>query len=167
MKKTIFLVPLLFFSLLLSGCTLTKNDNQKQSTSTSTQIITPSPKSDSSVPLPTQEDIVRTFISLISEKRIPEAISMMDSLAVGDESQKQAWGMQLNSFETISLKNIEKNGTDAFKVTLTVKMKPESANNPIPYYGYENGDNIRWIGLKKGSDNLWKITGFATSPINL
>jgi|GEM_PF-4031926 len=162
MKKISFFL-ILFFSLILSGCTLINNGN-KEANKTINQNITSSNNKDSNVPLPSGEDIVRTYINLISEKRIPEAVSMMD---IPDETQKQGWGVELNSFDKISLKNIEKNGTDAFKVTLSVKMKPESANAPIPYYGFDNGDNIRWIGLRKGSNNLWKITGFATSPINL
>lgn len=160
MKKILFLLPLLLICLFLSGCNSTKT----VSTVPSPVPTQSSLKESREVPLPTQEDVVRTFINLIAEKRISEAVGMVD---ISDESQKQAWGVQLNSFESISLKNIEKNGEDAFKVTLTVKMNPNSANNPIPYYGYDNGDNVRWIGLEKGSDNLWKITGFATSPINL
>lgn len=156
-KKIFFFLPLLLICLSLPGCNTTKT----VSTVPSPVPTQSSVKESSGVPLPTQEDVVRTFISLIAEKRISEAVGMMD---VSDESEKQAWGVQLNSFESIALKNIEKNGEDTFKVTLTVKMSPNSANGPIPYYGYENGDNIRWIGLKKGSDNLWKITGFATSP---
>ena len=157
MKKILFLLPIFLICLALSGCNPTKT----VSTVPSPVPTQSSVKESSGVPLPTQEDVVRTFISLIAEKRISEAVGMMD---VSDESQKQAWGVQLNSFESIALKNIKENGANSFEVTLTVKMKPDSANGPIPYYGYENGDNIRWIGLKKGSDNLWKITGFATSP---
>jgi len=167
MKKIFYLLPVLFFSLFLSGCTLLKTEKQGLQNSSGQTNTTTTDTNSANVPLPNQEDIVRTFINLISEKRISEAISMMDPKAVGDDSQKQAWGVQFNSFATISLKAIEKNGADAFKVTLTVKMKPESEKGPIPYYGYDNGDNIRWIGLIKGSDNLWKITDFATSPINV
>lgn len=160
MKKIFLVFPLLFAFFVLSGCNPTKTVNTVPS-----PVPTQSPvKESGGVPLPTQEDVVRTFISLIAEKRISEAVGMMD---VSDDSQKQAWGVQLNSFKSIALKNIKENGANAFEVTLTVKMKPDSANGPIPYYGYENGDNVRWIGLKKGSDNLLKITGFATSPINL
>jgi len=160
MKKSYLILPVLIFSLFLSGCTTTNTQNKEADSA----INITTNKDSSSVPLPSQEDIVRTFINLISEKRIPEAVAMMD---VTDEAQKQGWGVQLNSFESISLSKIENNGADAYKVTLKVKMKPESVNAPIPYYGFDNSDNIRWIGLRKGVDNLWKITGFATSPINL
>lgn len=156
--KIILAILVIFSSLLFSGCALTKTIDTKMENGSKVDN-----KDSSTVPLPQQEDIVRTFFNLISEKRIPEAIAMME---VPEES-KQAWGVQLDSFESLSLKKIEKNGQDAFMVVLTVKMKAISANGPIPYYGYEEGDNVRWIGLRKGSDNLWKITGFATSPINI
>ena len=115
------------------------------------------------VPLPQQEDIVRNFLNLISEGKIPEAVEMLSPQAAGNDSQKQAWGVQFNAFKTLTLKKIEPAGDNNYQVTLEVEMKPEAANTPIPYYGYENGVNIRWIGLTK-VDGLWKITGIATGP---
>ncbi len=50
-----------------------------------------------------------------------------------------------------------------YKVTLDVSMNPTSANAPIPYYGWENGQNIRWVSLENAG-NLWKIQGIATGP---
>ncbi len=42
-------------------------------------------------------------------------------------------------------------------------MDPSSANAPIPYYGYETGENIRFITLVK-ENKLWKIDEIATGP---
>ena len=117
----------------------------------------------STVPLPQEEDIVRNFINLISEGNISEAVNMLTPKTIADDSQKQAWGMQLAAFKKISLKKIEPAGNNLYRVTLDVEMKPESAQGPIPYYGYGNGENVRWIGLEK-VDGYWKITGIATGP---
>jgi len=38
-----------------------------------------------------------------------------------------------------------------------------AANAPIPYYGYENGQNTRFIPIIK-ENSLWKIDGIATGP---
>lgn len=116
-----------------------------------------------SISLPQQEDIVRNFFDLINEGKITEAVEMLSPQAISDESQKQAWGVQFNAFEKIVVKKIEPAGENNYKVTLDVQMKPESANAVMPFYGYENGTNIRWIGLVKIND-LWKITGLATGP---
>ena len=121
--------------------------------------------------LPSGEDIVRTFFELINEKRIPEAVNMMSKTAVGDESQKQAWGVQFNAFTIIKAKSIEAfdksswtNDQQEYKVDLSVQMKPEAANEQIPYYGYNLGENnIRWVILVK-ENNLWKVQGIGTGP---
>lgn len=125
----------------------------------------------SSVPLPTGEDIVRTFFELINEKRIPEAVSMMTKVNTENDSTRQAWGVQFNAFESIKAKSIEAynkeswtNDQQEYKVNLAVQMKPEAASGPIPNYGFDNGDNnIRWIVLVK-ENNLWKVQGIGTGP---
>lgn len=115
------------------------------------------------VPLPQGEDIVKNFFTLIGEGKIEDAMGMMTPSAVANDSQKQAWAVQFNAFEKITVKKIEPVLENTYKVTLDVQMKPESANAPIPFYGYDNGENIRWVGLEK-IDNFWKVTGIATGP---
>jgi len=122
------------------------------------------------VPLPQEEDIIRTFFNLINEGRPADAIAMMTQLAVGNDSSKQAWGVQFNSFKSVSVNKIESSMQEewtatkhTYKVTLDVQMKPEAASAPIPNYGWDNGQNIRWIPLEK-VDNLWKVAGIATGP---
>jgi hypothetical protein len=67
------------------------------------------------------------------------------------------------ALQKLIVKKIEPAGENFYKVTMDVEMKPESANAVMPFYGYDNGENIRWIGLIK-VDNLWRITGLATGP---
>ncbi len=121
------------------------------------------PADQTNVPLPQQEDIVRNFFNLINEGKIPEAVNMLSPQAISNESQKQAWGVQFNAFEKLIIKKIEPAGENNYKVTLDVEMKPETSDAVIPFYGYDNGINVRWIGLVK-VDNLWKVTGIATGP---
>ena len=95
---------------------------------------------------------------------------MMTSTITDNDSQKQAWGVQLNAFKSVKVLDVTpsmpeewKDNLHTYKVTLDVVMDPTSANQPIPYYGYDNGKNIRWITLEK-SGTLWKVTGIATGP---
>jgi hypothetical protein len=128
---------------------------------TTTQIT---PTSNSMVPLPQREDIVRNFFNLINEGKIPEAINMLTPNNTSDESIKQAWGVQFNAFEKITVNKIENSFDNTYKVTLNVLMKPESANaKPMPYYGWGDGEFVRWVSLEK-INNLWKISGIATGP---
>lgn len=150
---------------IINSSTTTQTVNQPTPAESS-----PTAKNTAIVPLPTGEDIVRTFFELINEKRIPEAVNMMSKMATGDESQKQAWGVQFNAFTSIKAKSIEafskETWTDKeqeYKVNLTVQMKTEAANAVMPNYGFDNGDNIRWVILVK-EDNLWKVQGIGTGP---
>jgi hypothetical protein len=120
--------------------------------------------------LPTEVDVIRFFFSSINEKRIPEAISMMTSKMVGDDSDKQAWGVQFNAIKNIAVESVDpsmkeewKDSEHTYKVGLNVVMKPEAVNAPIPFYGWDNGKNVRWISIAKIS-SLWKISGIATGP---
>ena len=124
-----------------------------------------------SVPLPTPEDIVRLFFDLINEKRIPEAINLMTDQMVGDDTSKQAWGVQFNAIQSIKVQNIEPSGkeqwTDTekmFKVTLEVSVSPKAKDAPIPYYGWDKNPSIRWITTKKDTNGLWRIDLLATGP---
>jgi len=109
------------------------------------------------------EDAVRVFIQAISDKEVEKAVNMLTARAIADDAQKQAWGVQFAAFKKITLKKIEKSIENSYQVTLDVEMNPEAAGGPIPYYGYDNGENIRFIGVEKAG-NEWKIQGIATGP---
>lgn len=164
MKKKILLLALLANSFFLFGCTFSAK-----------KIITPpepppvspttSPKSENEVPLPTGEEIVRTFFELINEKRVPEAVAMLSSTASPDESTGQTWGVNFNTLETISIKTIEEwqksDWTESqmtYKVVVVAELKP----NP-QFYAWDNGENTKWINLVKEA-NLWKIDQIASGP---
>lgn len=142
----------------------TQNQNEIELTP---QITITETQKNNAVPTPSENDIINTFFNLINEKRIPEAISMMD---VYDETTKQAWGVQFNAFESVTLTKIDAYNQDSwsptehiYKVTISAKMSPESASAPIPYYGWDTNPNIRWVTIVK-IGNLWKIKGIATGP---
>jgi len=112
------------------------------------------------VPLPQEEDIINNFFSLINTGEASKAVSMMK---IKNDSEKQAWAVQFNAFNYVQVLKIEKanenewnDNRHIYKITLDVIMKPESGSAPIPYYGYQNGQNIRFITLEKDG-NLWKI----------
>ncbi len=138
---------------------------------TSNTSLSPTKSDSNTVPLPTEENTIRTFFNLINEHRIPEAISMMNSSIVPDDSTKQAYGVQFNAIKSITVQTIEpsmkENWTDnkhSYKVTLEASVSSEAANAPIPYYGWGDNPNIRWVTIAKDQTNLWKIADIATGP---
>jgi len=87
-----------------------------------------------------------------------------------NDSERQAWAVQFAAFNYLQVLKIEKanesewtDNKHTYKVTLDVIMKPESVDAPIPYYGYRNGQNTRFITLEKVGD-IWKIAEIATGP---
>ena len=125
---------------------------------------------DGEVPLPQATDIIRSFFSLIEERRISDAVRTMSDSINNDDSQKQAWGVQLNAMKSVKVVDITpsmqeewKENMRTYKVTLDIVMDPSSANQPIPYYGYEKGENIRWISLERPG-KMWKVMGIGTGP---
>ncbi len=157
MNITKTLLLLFLFTLVLSGCSPSQ---VKQ-----TIVPTSSPTISQTVPLPAGEDIVRTFFELINEKRIPEAIEMLDPSIVPDDATKQAWGVSFNHFKSVKAEKIEEYNKSSwteilktYKVTLNIQT-----DAPAEQIIWENGINIRWVDLKK-VENLWKIAGLATGP---
>jgi hypothetical protein len=125
---------------------------------------------DQPVPVSQEEDIVRNFFVLIDEKKPSDAVSMMADSITKDDSLKQAWAVQFNAIKSLKVTKIEpsleaewSSERHKYKLTLNVLMNSDSANAPIPYYGWKNGTNIRWVTIVK-EDDLWKIQGLATSP---
>jgi hypothetical protein len=123
-------------------------------------------------PVPTLDDeqFIRNFFGLIEDKRASDAVLIMSAKNTSDDSTKQAWGVQFNNFSSVTVVSITPQQQSAwtstyhqYKVVLDVVMNPNSANEPIPYYGYENGQNTRWIGLVK-EDGAWRIDAIATGP---
>lgn len=126
--------------------------------------------SGNTVPLPQMVDVVRNFLTHIDEKSSSEAVAMFSSTITKDESVRQAWAVQFNAINHMKVTNIEpaqtrewSNNSQKYKLTLEVEMNPDSVDAPIPYYGWENGQNVRWITLVK-ENNLWKIKDLNTGP---
>lgn len=119
------------------------------------------------VPLPSDEDIIRNFANLIEEGKADSAAKMMKTK---DDSELQAWAVQFSNITSFKVLKIEKsreeewtNSKHYYKVLFDVWMDPRSADAPIPYYGWQNGQNTRWLTLEKVG-NVWKIAEIATGP---
>ncbi len=95
---------------------------------------------------------------------------MMTKTMVVDESSKQTLGVHFNAIKAITVlksePSMEESWTEnkhSYKVTLNVSMSLDSANAPIPYYGWQNGENVREVEMVK-EGKIWKINSLATGP---
>jgi len=142
--------------------TSASNKNPSESVGTSST-------GDSATKLDGQE-FIANFFKLIDEGKASEAVMIMTAKNTGNDSTKQAWGVQFNAMTSITVSSIEAYDESSwtpsqreYKVTFNVTMNPDSADAPIPYYGYENGKNIRFVILAN-EDGAWKLDGILTSP---
>ena len=122
-------------------------------------------------PLPNDTDFINMFFQTLQEKNTATSLAMMAFTSETSEAEIKEWEKYLTSFKKAEVKNIEpankSTWTDTkhfFKVTANVEMEPEAANAKIPNYGWQNGDNIKWIELAKGADGLWRVSEIATGP---
>lgn len=153
----------LFSLLILSGFVLTGCVmNQKKALT----VILPTPSPLITVPLPSKEDAVNLFFSLINEKKIPEAIAMMDKNMVSDDNAKQGYGVQFNAIQSIKVTEIqpalEPAGPNTFQVRLEVAMDPASEKAMMPFYGWDP-ISIRWVELTN-NNGQWQIASLSTGP---
>jgi hypothetical protein len=180
-----YLIVVLIAVLVITGAVLVKNKIVPKTlqTQTETQILlkeekahigsqTISPttiekETGGGVPLPSDEDIIRSFVDLIENGEASGAALMMKTK---NETELQTWAVHFNAIKSFKLLKIEKTNEDQwtdnkhiYKVVLDVWMDPSSADAPIPYYGWQNGENTRWITLEKVGD-IWKIAEIATGP---
>ena len=51
-----------------------------------------------------------------------------------------------------------------YQVTLEIYVSSDAANAPIPYYGYVDNPNTRFISLTKNEAGIWQIATIATGP---
>jgi hypothetical protein len=173
-KKTTLVLGLALTFFVLPGCNNppaeVKIEKPQETLAVNQNLNQNSNPDQGGVALPSDISIIHTFFELMNEQRAADAVSMMTPTALGDESQKQAWGLQFNAFQQISAEKIDPSMKEewtetqhSYKVTLNVQLKPEAAKALIPNYGFENGTNIRWVTLEK-IDNLWKVGGIGTGP---
>jgi hypothetical protein len=162
--KNDFILILSIMTLIAVGVYLYVNRDYYFSKSTDTD------QSQSKVTNLRDFDVIYSFFQLIDEDRISEAVMLMNPKISKNETLKQSWSTQLNAFESVTLKSVEASGQEEWRenrhkymVNFEAQMKEETANESIPYFGYENDDNTRWIAIEK-IDGIWYINGIATGP---
>jgi len=108
-----------------------------------------------------QIDRAKEFFSLLADKKIDEALAMMDA----GESTKQMWGVNFNTIQSLELKKIEPVYEDewtsvrqVFRAELEVKVTSEGEG-----YGWNQGQNTRWLSFQKNND-VWQVHELANNP---
>jgi hypothetical protein len=95
---------------------------------------------------------------------------MMSPNLLPDPEAREAWSRQFSAILSIGLVDVAEVAGGAegacvtYKVTLDVRLDPAAASEPIPYYGWDDNLNVRWIMLCPGRNEAWLISSLATGP---
>lgn len=116
-----------------------------------------------------EEELIYNFFALINNKEIPEAITLMSPNLVPDDSAKQAWGVQFNAIKSIHILSIQETNQEMwtdiskeYEVILEAYVDEAAATAVIPYYGWADNPNVRFITVWQGSDNRYYIDQIGT-----
>ena len=109
-----------------------------------------------------QQKIATQFLGFLSDKKITEALAMMDA----NDETKQAWGVNFNTLNSLTVKSCAEDSKSdwtptrqSFKCELDVSVKPEGER-----IGWKNGQNFRWISVQKNASGVWQIHELANNP---
>ncbi len=116
-----------------------------------------------------EEELIYNFFALINNKEIPEAITLMSPNLVPDDGAKQAWGVQFNAIKSIHILSIQETNQEMwtdiskeYEVILEAYVDEAAATAVIPYYGWADNPNVRFITVWQGSDNRYYIDQIGT-----
>jgi len=104
-----------------------------------------------------EEATIRQFFRLVNDQQIDQALAMMTT------GEGENWRAYFEGFASVSVVDVHKTELGSWQVDLDVTMNPETAKEPIPYLGYIDGTNTKFINLTLES-GVWKIQGIASGP---
>ena len=110
------------------------------------------------------------FFVLVNARLTDDAIYIMHPKMVETDAQRQAWRSHLKAIRSIRVTDVEPVAVETwtsscqkFKVTLEASVADTPAS-PIPFYGWLDNPNIRWITMVLGEKGAWQIYEIATGP---
>jgi hypothetical protein len=113
-------------------------------------------------------ETIQRFIGAINERR-PTAVGMLSAELIPNAAAKREWTRHFSAIKSIHVIAIEPSAVATmapcyeYKVKLEahVSADPEAA---MPFYGWEDNPNFRWIRLCPDARGTWAISSFGTGP---
>jgi hypothetical protein len=106
------------------------------------------------------------FFACIDEGDADGAVKRLSTALVPDSATGKAWLAGFQSLKSVKVVKAEQvrneewtDQFEAYKVTLDV-----STSEPPEKYGWDNGQNTRWITLVPQGTGAWKVDSLQTSP---
>jgi hypothetical protein len=111
------------------------------------------------------ESVIRAFFTALDAGQVDEAVAMLaPELA---EGAKDTWTSQFSAIAGVDDVDIGAGQPDGacitYRVDAVLEVAPDAADAPIPYYGWEQGANTRWLQLCPAGGS-WAIHAIGTGP---
>jgi hypothetical protein len=113
------------------------------------------------------EAVIRAFLAAVDAGRVADAIAMLEPSLVEGDGAKEGWIAQLSAITAVRTVEVGSGEPDGpcltYRVGLVLDVAPETAEAPIPYYGWDLGANTRWMELCPAGGS-WAIRAIGTGP---
>lgn len=177
-KNLLAALSIIFFSFILTSCNLVKKENREknnaevESKESPPVFQTELEKANTRAGQIQEEDIIWQFFDYINKQKIDQALGLMSKNLLGDETSQKIWREHFQAIKSINVQNIEpynkENWTEnnhIYKTALEAYVAAEAEKAPIPFYGWQDNPNIRWIELQKiETPPYWLINSISTGP---
>jgi hypothetical protein len=110
------------------------------------------------------------FFAIVNSRDVNEAMKSMAPSMLRTPEQRKAWQRQLSAIRSIHVMKVEPVNVESwnssrhvFKVTLEayVENVPDA---PIPFFGWHDNPNVRWVTMELDNRRRWVVAGIATGP---
>lgn len=112
-----------------------------------------------------RESIIN-FFNFINDKNYDFALILLSYNMSPNDAMRNMWLENFKSIRSVQVKSIEVNrlpewtsSREYYKVVLEVQT-----DGPPDKFGWENGENVRWIALVPGPGKTWAIDELSSSP---
>lgn len=110
------------------------------------------------------------FFAIVNSRNVNEAMKSMAPAMLRTPEQRKAWHSQLAAIRSIHVMKIEpasigdwNSRRHVFKVTLEAYVE-NAPDAPIPFFGWHDNPNVRWITMELDNRRRWVVAGIATGP---
>jgi len=108
------------------------------------------------------------FFTIVNSRDVDEAMKSMTPAMIGPPEKREAWRRQLAAIRSIHILDVEpasvgdwNSSRHIFKVTLEASVE-DVPDAPIPFFGWQDNPNVRWITMELDSRRRWVVAGIAT-----
>lgn len=115
-----------------------------------------------------EEELITLLFGSINNRQNHEAVKLLSQNLNPNLETERLWIDQFNAIRSVHILDLKEISKDTwtetkkiYKVTLEIYVDNSAANTPIPYYGWGDNPNIRFIAVVK-INNRWYIDQIGT-----